>query len=118
MSVHNVIGCVQSRSQELKQSPLCPFMGLGGLLVHGGSIGGSRIDQLSQRLSFDGGVLGDEFCKRTGVGNEGVAPLLETVKKVASCRRLTVDVGGHVESAFRLAPDFGGDGPDFGVNVS
>ena len=93
ISVHRVIGFVQSRSQELKQSALCPFMGLGGLLVHGGSIGGSRIDQLSQRLSFDGGVLGDEFCERTRVGNKGVAPLLEAVKKVASSGRLAVDVG-------------------------
>lgn len=91
--VDSVIGLVQGRAQELKQGALRSFVGLGRFLVCGGPIGGSRVDQLPQRLPFDAGVLGNELGEGTGVVDEGVAPLLEVVKKVSSSGRLAVYVG-------------------------
>ena len=88
-----VVGFAQGRTQELKQRALRAFVSLGGSLIHGGLAGGSRVDQLPQRLSFDGGVLGDELCECAGVVNKGIPPSFEVVKKVASRGRLAIDVG-------------------------
>ena len=88
-----VVGFAQGRTQELKQCALRAFVSLGGSLICGGPAGGSRVDQLPQRLSFDGGVLGDELCECAGVVNKGIPPSFEVVKKVASRGRLAIDVG-------------------------
>lgn len=83
----------QGRAQELKQGAQCPFVGFGRVLIGGGSIGGGCVDQLSQRLSFDGRVFRNELCEGISVVNERIAPLFEVVKKVARGSRLAVDVG-------------------------